>query len=53
MNIEEVENRYEELYQKAVLLYLDKTDFYVVDWLSKEDILEFNKLQSKINKFYK
>lgn len=40
--------RYEELYQQAVLTYLDKTDFNVTEWLDEEDATEFIKLMEEL-----
>ena len=39
------EARYEELYEKAVRRYLDKTDWNISDWLDKKEYKEFKKLQ--------
>lgn len=45
MTQEEAEKRYERLYDKAVRRYLDKTDFDISEWLSKEEYSEFKTLQ--------
>ena len=41
----EREKRYEELYEKAVRRYLDKTDWDISEWLDKKEYKEFKKLQ--------
>ena len=61
MNIEEVENRFEELYRNAVNRYLDKTDFDIDEWLSDKEQKEFHRLELELgyineelyNEFYK
>lgn len=42
---EKKEKRYEELYDKAVRTYLDKTDFDISEWLNAKEYKEFKKLQ--------
>lgn len=42
---EKKEKRYEELYDKAVRRYLDKTDFDISEWLEPKEWKEFKKLQ--------
>ena len=43
---EKNEKRYEELYDKAVRKYLDKTDWDISEWLTKKEWNEFKKLQN-------
>lgn len=45
---EQVE-RYEELYQQAILAYLEKTDFNISEWLDEDDMQEFLELQKDIH----
>lgn len=45
-NTNDVE-RMNELYEKAVSYYLDKTDFNASDWLDEEESLEFTDLINK------
>jgi len=40
--------RYEELYEKAVAQYLDKTDWDISEWLEPEEYEEYKKLDEKI-----
>jgi hypothetical protein len=42
---EKKEKRYEELYEKAVRRYLDKTDWDISEWLTKKEYKEFKYLQ--------
>lgn len=42
------QNRYEELYEMAITVMLDKTDFSATEWLDEADSKEFMKLQNKI-----
>lgn len=45
----EAENdRYQELYEMAITVMLDKTDFDATDWLDEADTKEFMALQTKI-----
>jgi hypothetical protein len=39
--------RMDDLYEKAVSFYLDKTDFNASDWLEEEESLEFAVLVEK------
>jgi hypothetical protein len=43
-SLEIAEKRYEELYDKAVRTYLDKTDFDISEWLTKAEYKEFKYL---------
>lgn len=40
-------NRYNELYDKAVVLYLDKTDFDATEWLNTKESEELGRLINK------
>jgi len=46
--IEEKMDRYTELYEGAMAVYLEKSNFIVTEWLDKEDAREFLKLQDSI-----
>jgi hypothetical protein len=41
---EKREQRYQELYDKAVRRYLDKSDFNPSDWLDEEEAKEYSRL---------
>ena len=43
-----LQERYDELYDKAVSRYLDKTDFDITEWLSDNENLEFMRLEYKL-----
>ena len=46
-NTKKQEKRYEELYDKAVRKYLDKTDWDISEWLTKREWQEFKNLQDE------
>ena len=41
-------DRLGELYEEAVVRFLDKMDFQMWDWMSKEEIEEYKKLQKEV-----
>ncbi len=45
MTTENQEKRYEQLYDKAIRRYLDKTDWDISGWLNKKEYKEFKRLQ--------
>jgi len=46
--MEELIKRYNELYERAVSNYLNKTDFNVLDWLSGNEVKEFVKIETEL-----
>lgn len=50
LSTEKSEERYEELYEKAVQRYLDKTDWDISEWLTLKEWKEFKKLQDNLIK---
>jgi hypothetical protein len=47
-NTLEQEKRFEELYEKAVRRYLDKTDFNPTDWLEPKEQEEYLELMGEL-----
>jgi hypothetical protein len=45
----EADERYQELYEMAITVMLDKTDFDPTQWLDEADTKEFLELQNKIH----
>lgn len=40
--------RYDELYDKAIARYLDKTDWDISEWMNDKEWLEFKELSCKL-----
>jgi hypothetical protein len=44
----DTEDRLVEMYEEAVARFLDKMDFQMWDWMSKEELEEYKKLQKEV-----
>jgi len=45
---DDLETRYDELYDKAVSRLLDKTDMDICEWLTEDEREEFYSIQKKL-----